>query len=184
MSMIIDRRLNDKNKSATNRERFIRRYKDQVKRAIDGMVSDRSIKDMEKGGDVRIPVKDISEPAFRHGHGGDREIVHPGNKEFNQGDRVQRPESGAQRGAHPVRPVRCLHGPHTRGQHGPHPGRLGSEHDDDRHGAAVDERAERARDQRLALQLDERLRSAHPAPRAGGQQEPRRGQHRTSGSPR
>ena len=98
MSMIIDRRLNDKNKSATNRERFIRRYKDQVKRAIDGMVSDRSIRDMEKGGDVRIPVKDISEPAFRHGRGGDREMVHPGNKEFNQGDRIQRPESGAGQG--------------------------------------------------------------------------------------
>ena len=95
MSMIIDRRLNDKNKSATNRERFIRRYSDQVKRAIDGMVSDRSIKDMEKGGDVRIPVKDISEPAFRHGRGGDREMVHPGNRTFNQGDRVQRPQSGA-----------------------------------------------------------------------------------------
>ena len=98
MSMIIDRRLNDQNKSATNRERFIRRYKDQVKRAIDGMVSDRSIKDMEKGGDVRIPVKDISEPAFRHGRGGDREIVHPGNRTFNKGDRVSRPESGAGRG--------------------------------------------------------------------------------------
>jgi len=98
VSMIIDRRLNDKNKSATNRERFIRRYKDQVKRAIDGMVSDRSIRDMEKGGDVRIPVKDISEPAFRHGRGGDREMVHPGNKEFNQGDRIQRPESGAGQG--------------------------------------------------------------------------------------
>ena len=98
MSMIIDRRLNDHNKSATNRERFIRRYKDQVKRAIDGMVSDRSIKDMEQGGDVRIPVKDISEPAFRHGRGGDREMVHPGNRTFNQGDRVARPESGAGRG--------------------------------------------------------------------------------------
>ena len=94
MSMIIDRRLNDHNKSATNRERFIRRYSDQVKRAIDGMVSDRSIKHMDKGGDVRIPVKDISEPAFRHGSGGDREMVHPGNRTFNQGDRIQRPESG------------------------------------------------------------------------------------------
>lgn len=98
MSMIIDRRLNDHNKSATNRERFLRRYKDQVKRAIDGMVSDRSIKDMEKGGDVRIPVKDISEPAFRHGNGGDREAVHPGNKEFSQGDRIARPESGGGQG--------------------------------------------------------------------------------------
>jgi uncharacterized protein len=98
MSMIIDRRLNDHNKSATNRERFIRRYKDQVKRAIDGMVSDRSIKDMEKGGDVRIPIKDISEPAFRHGHGGDREMVHPGNRTFNQGDRIARPPSGGGQG--------------------------------------------------------------------------------------
>ena len=94
MSMIIDRRLNDHNKSATNRERFIRRYSDQVKRAIDGMVSDRSIKHMDKGGDVRIPVKDISEPAFRHGSGGDREMVHPGNRTFNQGDRIRRPEAG------------------------------------------------------------------------------------------
>ncbi len=94
MSMIIDRRLNDKNKSATNRERFIRRYSQQVKRAIDGMVSDRSIKDMEKGGDVRIPVKDVSEPAFRHGQGGDREMVHPGNRTFNQGDRIDRPQGG------------------------------------------------------------------------------------------
>ncbi len=94
MSMIIDRRLNDKNKSATNRERFIRRYSQQVKRAIDGMVSDRSIKDMEKGGDVRIPVKDVSEPAFRHGQGGDRERVHPGNRTFNQGDRIDRPQGG------------------------------------------------------------------------------------------
>lgn len=98
MSMIIDRRLNDKNKSATNRERFIRRYSEQVKRAIDGMVSDRSIKDMEHGGSVRIPVKDISEPAFRHGNGGDREMVHPGNRTFNQGDRVQRPEGGQGQG--------------------------------------------------------------------------------------
>jgi uncharacterized sporulation protein YeaH/YhbH (DUF444 family) len=98
VSMIIDRRLNDHNKSATNRERFIRRYKDQLKRAIDSMVADRSIRDMEQGGDVRIPVKDISEPSFRHGQGGDREMVHPGNRTFSQGDRIARPESGAGRG--------------------------------------------------------------------------------------
>lgn len=93
MSMIIDRRLNDHSKSATNRERFIRRYKDQVKRALDKMVAERSIKDMEKGGGVSIPVKDIAEPAFRHGPGGDRDAVHPGNRTFNQGDLIPRPES-------------------------------------------------------------------------------------------
>ena len=33
-----------------------------------------AIRDMERGGQVDIPVKDIAEPAFRHGQGGDREI--------------------------------------------------------------------------------------------------------------
>ena len=73
MSVIIDRRLNDRNKSATNRERFIRRYKAHVQRAVTDMVAERSIRDMERGGQVKIPVKDIAEPSFRHGPGGDRE---------------------------------------------------------------------------------------------------------------
>ena len=94
MSVIIDRRLNDRNKSAVNRERFIRRYKAQIRRAVTDMVAERSIRDMEKGGDVRIPSRDISEPTFRHGPGGDRETVHPGNREFHAGDRVPRPDGG------------------------------------------------------------------------------------------
>ncbi len=93
MSVIIDRRLNDRNKSATNRARFMRRYKGHIKRAVSDMVGDRSIKDMEKGGSVRISRKDISEPHLRHS-GGDREIVVPGNKTFNPGDRMERPPSG------------------------------------------------------------------------------------------
>ena len=92
MSIIIDRRLNDRKKSSVNRERFIRRYKSHIKHAVTDMVSERSIKDMDRGGDVKIPVKDISEPTFRHGVGGDRESVHPGNHKFNPGDRIKRPQ--------------------------------------------------------------------------------------------
>jgi hypothetical protein len=88
MSAIIDRRLNDRNKSAVNRERFIRRYKSHVQRAVTDMVADRSIRDMERGGEVKIPVRDIAEPALRHGAGGDREYVHPGNRSFQPGDRI------------------------------------------------------------------------------------------------
>ena len=73
MSIIIDRRLNDRKKNAVNRARFLRRYKEQIRRAVDDLVSRRSITDMEQGGDVKVPVKDISEPAFRHGSGGDRD---------------------------------------------------------------------------------------------------------------
>lgn len=96
MSIIIDRRLNDRKRSAVNRERFIRRYKHHIKQAVSDMVSERSIRDMEHGGDVRIPVKDIAEPTFRHGAGGDREMVHPGNHRFNTGDRIPRPDGGGQ----------------------------------------------------------------------------------------
>jgi uncharacterized sporulation protein YeaH/YhbH (DUF444 family) len=91
---LIDRRLNGRNKSAVNRERFIRRYKDHIRRAVKGMVADRSIKDMIQGGEVKVPAKDISEPGFSYGSGGDWEAVHPGNREFVRGDRIQRPSGG------------------------------------------------------------------------------------------
>jgi uncharacterized protein len=93
MSTFIDRRLNDRRKGAVNRQRFIQRYKDHLRRAVGDIVSKRSIRDLEGGGQVKIPVKDISEPAFRHGAGGDREIVHPGNRSFSPGDRLPRPEN-------------------------------------------------------------------------------------------
>lgn len=93
MSIVIDRRLNDRNKSAANRARFIRRYKEQIKRAVSDIVARRGITDMEKGGDVSIPTRDIKEPSFRHGPGGDHEYVHPGNHSFNTGDRIPRPKS-------------------------------------------------------------------------------------------
>ena len=95
MMYLIDRRLNGRNKSAVNRERFMRRYKEHIRRAVKGMVADRSIKDMIQGGEVKVPAKDISEPGFRYGQGGDWETVHPGNREFVRGDRIPRPSGGA-----------------------------------------------------------------------------------------
>ncbi|HLS57102.1 MAG TPA: DUF444 family protein, partial [Zeimonas sp.] len=94
MSVIIDRRPNDRSGSAVNRERFMRRYRAQIRRAVDDMVADRSIRDMERGGKVGIPTRDISEPVFRHGAGGDHEYVHPGNRDFHSGDRLPRPKGG------------------------------------------------------------------------------------------
>ena len=94
MSVIIDRRLNDRNKHAANRARFMRRYKEQIKRAVSDMVAERSITDMQKGGKVRLPTRDVSEPQLRHGKGGDREIVLPGNRRFHPGDRLKRPRGG------------------------------------------------------------------------------------------
>ena len=96
MNSLIDRRLNGRNKSAANRERFLRRYKEQIRKAVGDMIRDRSIEDMEHGGEVSVPVRDISEPHFRVGQGGDRETVHPGNKEFAKGDQLDRPQGAGE----------------------------------------------------------------------------------------
>ncbi|RZS53331.1 YeaH/YhbH family protein [Sphaerotilus mobilis] len=94
MQQIIDRRLAGKNKSIGNRERFLRRYKTQIKDAVRRAIDGRGIRDIERGEDVHIPKKDISEPVFHHGTGGKREMVHPGNQEYLAGDRIKRPPSG------------------------------------------------------------------------------------------
>jgi len=94
MSYIIDRRLNSKDKSAVNRQRFLKRYKKHIKRAVSDAVSKRSITDMERGENIGIPQKDIDEPTFGHGQGGHRTRVLPGNKEFNAGDKLKRPDGG------------------------------------------------------------------------------------------
>ena len=94
MQQIIDRRLAGKNKSIGNRERFLRRYKEQVKDAVKRAIDGRGIRDIERGEDIRIPRKDISEPVFGHGSGGVRDVVHPGNREYVQGDRIEKPKGG------------------------------------------------------------------------------------------
>ncbi|MFM2055870.1 MAG: hypothetical protein RLY71_255 [Pseudomonadota bacterium] len=94
LQQIIDRRLAGKNKSIGNRERFLRRYKEQVRGAVRRAIDGRGIRDLERGEDIRIPKKDVSEPVFHHGSGGIREVVHPGNQEYVTGDRIQRPKGG------------------------------------------------------------------------------------------
>ncbi|EOE2120660.1 YeaH/YhbH family protein [Vibrio vulnificus] len=94
MAQFIDRRLNGKNKSAVNRQRFMRRYKEQIKESVADAVNRRSITNTETGEDVAIPHKDIKEPLFHQGKGGLRERVHPGNDQFITGDKIERPKGG------------------------------------------------------------------------------------------
>ncbi|MEF8769457.1 MAG: DUF444 family protein [Candidatus Accumulibacter contiguus] len=98
MQQIIDRRLAGKNKSIGNRERFLRRHKEQIREAVKRAVAGRGIRDIAQGEDIHIPRRDISEPVFGHGPGGRREMVHPGNQDFVRGDRIDRPQGGAGRG--------------------------------------------------------------------------------------
>ncbi|HNA28703.1 MAG TPA: YeaH/YhbH family protein [Thiobacillaceae bacterium] len=92
MSQLVDRRLSGKNRSAVNRQRFLRRFKGQIRKAVADAVSGRKIGDLERGEKISIPSKDLSEPVFHHGPGGRRNIIHPGNQEFVSGDKVDRPQ--------------------------------------------------------------------------------------------
>ncbi len=91
---LIDRRQNGKYKSAVNRQRFLRRYRKHIKEAVADAVNKRSITDIDRGDEISIPRKDVSEPRFRHGVGGRQQRILPGNKEFITGDRIARPPGG------------------------------------------------------------------------------------------
>lgn len=92
---IVDRRLNPGGKSLINRQRFLRRARAQVQRAVRDSLKDRSIKDLEREGEISIPRGDVHEPTLRRGaSGGNREHVLPGNREYLQGDEIERPSGG------------------------------------------------------------------------------------------
>ena len=97
---IIDRRLNAGGKSLPNRQRFLRRAKALVQRAVADKAAERDITDIDSGAEVSIPKGGIGEPRLRRANsGGARDYVLPGNKKFVEGDTIERPPSGAGRGS-------------------------------------------------------------------------------------
>jgi len=95
--IIIDRRKNEKGKSSVNRQRFVKRVRDQVREAVKKVIRDGDIKDIvgDKGKKVRIPGKGLDKPQFHHADsGGVSDNVRTGNDRFTQGDRIKRPPSG------------------------------------------------------------------------------------------
>jgi uncharacterized sporulation protein YeaH/YhbH (DUF444 family) len=92
---IIDRRLNPGGKSLVNRQRFLRRARTLVQRAVRDSLNDRSIKDLDQESEVTIVRDGVSEPTLRRSSsGGNRDHILPGNKDFVEGDLIQRPPAG------------------------------------------------------------------------------------------
>jgi uncharacterized sporulation protein YeaH/YhbH (DUF444 family) len=89
---IIDRRLNPRGKSLENRQRFLRRAKAHLQRAVREASQSREIRDVMQGGAVSIPVDGMHESRFRSGSGGTRDHVLPGNRKFVEGDVLPRPD--------------------------------------------------------------------------------------------
>ena len=97
MSNIIDRRKNNKGKLTNNRQKFLKRVEGQIKKAIPDILGQESIKDSNSGGKVKVPVRGLQEPSFRHDpKAGRKQIVRPGNDRFNEGDKIPKPEEGGE----------------------------------------------------------------------------------------
>jgi uncharacterized sporulation protein YeaH/YhbH (DUF444 family) len=83
--------LNPGSKSFANRQRFLRRAKDMVEKAVREASKDRAIGDLESPGEISIPSEGTREPTFRHTQGSRRDLVLPGNKDYVEGDLIERP---------------------------------------------------------------------------------------------
>ena len=77
-----------------NRQRFLRRYRSHIKEAVADAVNRRSITDMDRGEQISIPTKNTHEPRISHGSGGKQTRVYPGNKQFDTGDELEKPQQG------------------------------------------------------------------------------------------
>ena len=95
---IVDRRLNPNSKSLENRQRFLRRAKEQVQEAVRNASSGRDLGKALEGGEVSIPSDGVREPRLRTTPGNVRDHILPGNHSFNEGDILPRPSGGAGKG--------------------------------------------------------------------------------------
>ena len=115
---IVDRRLNPSGKNLANRQRFMRRAKSLIRKAVHESSASRSIKDADQAGEVALPAQGVHEPSFhRSASGGMRDHLLPGNKQYIAGRHDPAPagrrrrrrfrgQSGRRRaGRFPLRPV-------------------------------------------------------------------------------
>lgn len=94
MSNIIDRRLNPRDKTIKNRQKFIQRGKEQIKEAVKEAIDSGKIADIEEG-KIKVKVKGVNEPTFHNdSKSGDKQYVLPGNKTHVVGDRQKKPKDG------------------------------------------------------------------------------------------
>jgi uncharacterized sporulation protein YeaH/YhbH (DUF444 family) len=95
MPIFIDRRLNPKDKSLGNRQRFLRRAREELKRSIRDQIRTGRIADVDAEHVVSMPARGTDEPSFNDArNSGKRQHILPGNKHFAPGDRLPKPGQG------------------------------------------------------------------------------------------
>lgn len=92
---ITDRRLGGRDRSVENRQRFLQRIKEQLKRSAKDIIVNGNIEDILGQKSYKVSVKrgSIYEPKiiFKPGTG-DTKAVHPGNRQYKKGDTVPKPQ--------------------------------------------------------------------------------------------
>ncbi|WP_284283151.1 YeaH/YhbH family protein [Mesorhizobium amorphae] len=100
MPIFIDRRLNPKDKSLGNRQRFLRRAREELKRSIRDQIRSGRIADVDAEHTVPMPERGTAEPSFNDDKAsGRRQHILPGNKHFSPGDLIPKPGQGSGAGA-------------------------------------------------------------------------------------
>jgi uncharacterized sporulation protein YeaH/YhbH (DUF444 family) len=101
---VIDRREQHRDKSTTSRDRFLRRYKDIIKKAAaDTVKKAKGFRDITTGKDgqeheIVIDNKSLDEIGFVHGKTGEHEFILGGNTEYVVGDLIRKPQNGSGNG--------------------------------------------------------------------------------------
>lgn len=104
MPNFIDRRLNPKDRSLGNRQRFLKRVHDELKRSISDQIRSDKIADVDAAHGVPVPKRGADEPSFRNSPAsGERQYVLPGNESFSAGDRIGKSGGGQGVGRAPGR---------------------------------------------------------------------------------
>ena len=100
MPIFIDRRLNPKDKSLGNRQRFLRRVREELKRSIRDQIRTGRIADVDAEHAVPMPERGTGEPSFNNArNSGRRQHILPGNRHFSPGDLIPKPGGGGGAGA-------------------------------------------------------------------------------------
>lgn len=95
---IVDNRQNSKNLAAGSRKKFIDRYKQKIKKEVEEIAKDKSIKDIAKSGNkVKIKTDPLSQPTFaKDDKTGVHRRVFANNKSWSRGDKLFKPKGGGQ----------------------------------------------------------------------------------------
>jgi len=102
MPIFIDRRLNPKDRSLGNRQRFLRRVRTELKRSVQEQIRAGKIAEVDGEHAISMPANGTDEPRFCEAKdSGRRQHVLPGNQRFTPGDQISKPGQGGGTGSSP-----------------------------------------------------------------------------------